>query len=130
MRPRSRDRRRFSTRRDPSSFLWDICRAGEAIQIFVRDRSFEDYAADLLVRSAVERQFEVIGEALKQLSRQAPEIEDRIPQARSIIGFRNLLIHGYAAVDDAIVWRTIQEDLPQLLLHVGKLLPGTDRTSQ
>jgi uncharacterized protein with HEPN domain len=62
----------------------------------------------------VERQFEIIGEALNQLSRVAPEMADRIPELPRIVAFRNLLIHGYAAVDHGLVWRTIEEKLPGL----------------
>jgi uncharacterized protein with HEPN domain len=69
------------------------------VEAFVGDATADGYARDALLRSAVERQLEIIGEALNQLSRVAPEIADRIPELRRIVAFRNLLIHGYAAVD-------------------------------
>jgi uncharacterized protein with HEPN domain len=56
-------------RRDPRSFLWDVCNAADAIASFVHGRSFGDYSTDRMLRSAVERQFEIIGEALSQLAR-------------------------------------------------------------
>lgn len=80
------------------------------------------YRANRLVRAAVERQFEIIGEALNQLSRRAPDLTARIPELRAIVAFRNLLIHGYASVDDAIVWRTVKEKLPALLAVLDALL--------
>ena len=56
------------------------------------------------VTAAVERKLEVIGEALNQLSKRSPELAQRVPHWREIIGFRNVLIHGYATIDHARVW--------------------------
>jgi uncharacterized protein with HEPN domain len=75
-----------------------------------------------MLRSAVERQCEILGEALNRLSRAAPELASRIPELSRAVAFRNLLIHGYATVDDATVWRVVTEDLPVLATHVSKLL--------
>jgi uncharacterized protein with HEPN domain len=66
------------------------------------------------LRSAVERQFEIVGEALAQLARLDVAMSARIPDIRAIIAFRNALIHGYALVDRARVWRVVQENLPPL----------------
>ena len=73
-------------------------------------------------RAAVERQFEIMGEALNQLSRRAPDLTARIPELRAIVAFRNLLIHGYASVDDAIVWRAVTEKIPALRTALDDLL--------
>ncbi len=86
--------------RDPRVFLWDAHSAVEAILEFVAGKTFADYSADRLLRSAVERQFEIIGEALNQLYKIEPAWAERIPQAPQIVAFRNLLIHGYASVND------------------------------
>lgn len=94
--------------------LWDAIRSAEAIQTFIRDRSFSDYTADEMLRAAVERKFAIIGEALNQLSQLDPELAARIPERRQIIAFRNLLIHGYAAVRDSRVWQIAHEELPRL----------------
>ena len=53
----------------------------------------------------MERKFEIVGEALAQLSKLAPDLAGRVPHLKRIIGFRNALIHGYASVDNAQVWR-------------------------
>ena len=87
-------------RRDPRSFLWDVREAADAIKQFTQGRRFDDYATDLMLRSAVERQFEIIGEALSQLTRVDEVLAARIPELRQIIGFRNALIHGYDQIDD------------------------------
>jgi uncharacterized protein with HEPN domain len=74
------------------------------------------------VRAAVERQFEIIGEALNQLSKAAPEIVKQIPDSARIIAFRNILVHGYAVLDHSIVWSVVQEHLPELETRVQSLL--------
>lgn len=108
--------------RDPRAFLWDASESAAAIVEFARGRTFDDYVADRMVRSAMEREFEIIGEALSQLSKLAPDIAQRIPELAQAVGFRNVLIHGYAAVNHATVWRTIHEDLPRLHDHAVQLL--------
>jgi uncharacterized protein with HEPN domain len=70
----------------------------------------------------VERQFEIVGEALNQLSRTAPDLAAQVPDSARIIAFRNILIHGYAIVDDEIVWRATQENLPALRAALDALL--------
>ena len=57
---------------DPRAWLWDVRRAADSIAAFVESRSFADYAADLMLRSAVERQFEIAGEAFNRLSQEVP----------------------------------------------------------
>ena len=91
-------------------------------------RSFDDYAGDLMFRSAVERQFEIIGEALNQLSRADPALAAQIPDFRQVISFRNALIHGYAQIDDAEVWRAIEVGLPHLRARVAVLLAELGET--
>jgi uncharacterized protein with HEPN domain len=108
--------------RDPKAYVWDAKTAADAIADFVAGRTFEQYKADLLLRSAVERQFEIVGEALNQLSRVAPELAAQVPDIGRIIAFRNILIHGYAIVDDEIVWRATRENLPGLRAKLASLL--------
>lgn len=65
--------------RDPRAYLWHARRAAAFVVDFVADRSWAEYEADPLLRSAVERQFEIIGEALGQLGRAAPELAGSVP---------------------------------------------------
>jgi uncharacterized protein with HEPN domain len=109
-------------RREPGAYLWDVREAADAILGFTRGRGIEDYLGDLLLRSAVERQFEILGEALSQLSKTTPEIARKIPDLPQVVAFRNLLIHGYAAVDHPTVWETIQVHVPVLRRRVAELL--------
>lgn len=100
--------------RDPRAYLWDIQEASGAILEFTASKSFEDYVSDRMLRSAVERQFEIIGEALSQLCKLDSNWALHIPDAPQIIAFRNVLIHGYATVNDKTVWLTVQDSLPKL----------------
>jgi uncharacterized protein with HEPN domain len=113
-------------RRDPHEYLWDAYQAGQALNRFREGKSFADYEADEMLRSAVERQFEIVGEALNQLSQVNPELASRIPQLRRIVGFRNVLIHGYAAIEDAQVWQTLATRLPELQRVLRELLDSAD----
>ena len=108
--------------RDGFKYLYDVKIAAEKIQAFTRGRQYADYQSDDLLRSAVERQFEVIGEALNQLSQRQPETCRCISGFRRAIAFRNILIHGYAEIDDEVVWGVLENDLPTLLDDVLTLL--------
>ena len=108
--------------RDARAFLWDAHAAAEAILEFVDGKTYADYTSDRLLRSAVERQFEIIGEALNQLCKLEPHWAERIPDVPQIVAFRNLLIHGYASVNDMTVWHTIQASLPNLYDTIARLL--------
>lgn len=116
-------------RRDARAFLWDAGEAIHAIQAFVSGIGPDDYAANALLHSAVERKFEIIGEALNQLSKLDPALAARIPDLAQIVAFRNLLIHGYAAVDHPRVWRIVQESLPRLRAAVATLLDEIGNTA-
>lgn len=95
-------------------FLWDAQQAAELISGFVAGKTFADYGQDVMLKSAVERQFEIVGEALNALSKIAPEIAEAIPELGRIVAFRNVLIHGYATVDDRLVWGVVEGKLPLL----------------
>lgn len=109
-------------KRDPKVYLWDAKRAIDSIKQFTSGKNLADYVADQMLRSAVERQFEIMGEALSQLAKTAPDVGAQIPDLPRIVAFRNILIHGYAVVDNEIVWRAIQENLPDLLTVLQNLL--------
>ena len=105
-----------------AKYLWDVQRAVERINRFIAGRTFDDYLADDMLSAAVERQFEIIGEALVRLRRIAPDVIAMLPDVPEIIGFRNVLVHAYGDVDSKEVWGTIENDLPRLRAAVANLL--------
>ena len=88
---------------DARKLLWDAREAAERIARFTTGKTFAEYEADDYFRSAVERQFEIIGEAFGQLRRVDPATAAAIPELPRIVAFRNVLIHGYASVDNKLV---------------------------
>ena len=107
---------------DAKKYLWDVRESAERINRFTSGRSFDDYLKDEMLRAAVERQFEIIGEALNQLSKREPDRAKRIPDLARVVAFRNILIHGYATVDDRLVWGVLESQLPALLQAVKSML--------
>jgi uncharacterized protein with HEPN domain len=108
--------------RDPRVYLWDALKAADAIAEFTYGKSRQNFEESLLLRSAVERQFQIIGEALHQLARIAPEMAAQLPDLPRIVAFRNVLVHGYAVVDNETVWQAVQDHLPVLRQSLRHLL--------
>ena len=109
-------------RLEARKYLYDIRHAAELVAEFTRGRIFADYESDLMLQSAVERQFEIIGEATNQLARTDEAVVNRISGHQRIIAFRNVLIHGYADVDDRLVWDVVETSLPTLVQEIEALL--------
>lgn len=107
---------------DARKLLWDALQAVERATRFTHDKTFDDYIADELLRSAVERQLEIVGEALNQLSRIDAQLASAIPELRRIVGFRNVLVHGYATVDNRIVWGIVATNLEPLRRSLDQIL--------
>jgi uncharacterized protein with HEPN domain len=102
--------------------LHDIREAASRTAKFTQGRSLEDYRRDDMLRAAVERQFEIIGEALGRLAKLDESVAARIAEHRRIIAFRNILVHGYAEVDDRLVWDIVETKLPTLRREIDALL--------
>lgn len=109
-------------RLEARKYLFDIQHAANLLAEFTAGKQFEDYAQGAMLRAAVEREFEIIGEALAQLARLDDALAGRISEHRRIIAFRNLLIHGYADIDDRLVWDIVETKLPTLRSEIAELL--------
>jgi len=109
-------------RLETKKYLHDIQEAAALVAEFTAGKRLADYETDAMLRSAVERQFEIIGEALAQLARLDEGVASQISDYHRIISFRNILIHGYADVDDQIVWDIVESKLPALHREVRALL--------
>jgi uncharacterized protein with HEPN domain len=103
-------------------YLFDIRQACERLLRFTSGKSLHDYNRDDMLRSAVERQFEIVGEALNQMLALEPSLEDRVTASRQIVAFRNRLIHNYWAISNDVVWGILEADVPVLGREVDALL--------
>jgi len=113
---------------ETKKYLYDIARAAGAAEDFVKGKTFEDYSSDMMLRSAVERQLEIVGEALAQLARIDPATAAQINEYKRIIAFRNILIHGYAEIDHRIVWSVLETKLPAVRQEAEALLGARKRS--
>ena len=109
-------------RLEARKYLYDIQNAIALLQEFTAGKGLADYEREPMLRAAVERKFEIIGEALTQLAKSDAEIAGGISEHHRIIAFRNILIHGYADVDDRLVWDVVETKLPILSKEVETLL--------
>ena len=104
-----------------NKFLYDIQEAIESIESYIDEiKDFNIYKSNKMIRRAVEREFEIIGEALNSIDKLNPQIS--ISSKSQIIGMRNRIIHGYDKIDDEIVWGTIIRHLPVLKNEVVNLM--------
>ncbi len=102
--------------------LIDVLQAAEEIQDFVRGMDFKAYQNNHVTQRAVERDFEIIGEALNRTKNSDSKLLQKISEHHRIIGFRNILIHGYDVVDEAIVWQAVTKHLPILVREIKEIL--------
>lgn len=109
-------------RPDSPKHLEDIRDAAAFVLEATRGASLQGYLENRLLRQAVERNFEIIGEALNRLRKADTETAARIGETARIVAFRNILAHGYNTIDHEIVWHLIRQDLPSLLETVEGLL--------
>lgn len=107
--------------RTPRLYICDILESIEKIQRYILNLTFEEFVNSPMVRDAVARNFEIIGEAG---SRVPEELQDRYPQVPwfKMKAIRNIMAHEYFRVDLSIVWETATVDLPQLLPPIQKIL--------
>lgn len=112
------------TRRDVRAYLFDIVEACDLVAGFIAGKSFTDYARDPMLRSAVERQAIIIGEALAQISQFWPDQMENFPDRSGIVGFRNHVVHGYFTTNHGKVWDIATVHVPPFRALVVSLLDG------
>jgi len=103
-------------------YLWDMLDAAKAVREFVRGKTFGDYIKDRMLRGAVERHVEIIGEAARRVSDGLKEAHLEVPW-RSIVGQRNILAHEYGEVRHETIWNVATRELPGLVAALEAMLP-------
>ena len=112
---------------DIPKYLYDALDAVKAIEMFTSGVTYPIYLQQNMIQAAVERKFEIIGEALHRVEHADSNIFEQIPDARRIVGFRNILAHGYDVIDQEVVWDVIKRHLLPLKAKLQQLLAGYDK---
>jgi uncharacterized protein with HEPN domain len=102
--------------------LIDIIQTAEEIETFTRGMDFKAYKENIVTQRAIERDFEIIGEALNRIKKIDEKYLEGISEHHRIIGFRNILIHGYDSINELIVWNAVEKHLPILKREVQKMI--------
>jgi uncharacterized protein with HEPN domain len=102
--------------------LYDIKNAIDEIDMFFsnREKRFDDYTKDIILKRAIERNLEIIGEAMGRILKEEPNFS--IQNAKRIIGLRNQIIHGYDSVSDENIWSIVINHIPKLKEEIAQLL--------
>jgi uncharacterized protein with HEPN domain len=106
---------------DPG-LLFEMLSAAEAVVRFVSGRTRQDYDSDEMLRSAVERKVEIVGEACRGLSKQIRIAHPEIAWQK-IYSTRNILAHDYDRIDSDVMWRIATIHAPELIVQLRKLIP-------
>ena len=102
--------------------LHDAKIASEKILRYTSGRTLQEFLSDDYFQSAVERQFEVLAEALKGAASLTPELWDVFPELSQINGLRNRIAHSYDDLDFVALWETVTDDISPLLVRIDEAL--------
>jgi len=107
---------------DIKKWLFDILQSIEEVESFYegKARIFEEYVKDIKTKRAIERDIEIIGEAVNRIVKKNPNFN--LVNSRQIIGTRNRIIHGYDMISDDMIWSIVINHLPKLKVEVEQLL--------
>ncbi len=108
--------------REAGAHLWDAAEAAKLVCEFASGRTKAEFNSDLVIRSAIERQLEILGEALKRLRRDDADTAARVPGLDRIVGMRNVLAHEYGDIDYEILWRATTTEIPTLIPILNQLV--------
>lgn len=105
-------------------WLYDIKLSIEEIELYFEGKEFNffEYRKNTMLKRAVERDLEIIGEAVNRILKKDPDFENKISEAKSIIGLRNQVIHAYDNISDENIWSILINHLPKLKSEVNSLI--------
>ncbi len=106
-----------------AAWLWDMLDAAQAVSEFIRDKTFAQYVADRLLRSAVERQIEIVGEAARKVSSEFQQLPPEILW-RPIIAQRHVLAHEYGELRHDLLWRVATVHIPKFITALTPFVPS------
>jgi len=112
----------MSPKKKDDSHLWDMMDAAKAIEAFVSGHSLHDYLSNRMLRGAVERHLEIIGEAAGRISQELRGAHPEIPWQK-VVGLRNVLIHEYGDTEDVLVWEVASVHILDLIGKLQCLIP-------
>lgn len=105
-----------------AGLLWDMLRAAREVQAFTAGKSYQDYEGSLVLRRAVERSIQIIGEASAKISKEFRQAHPDVPW-RPITAQRHILVHDYGEIDDEKIWRVATHYVPELIEQIEPLVP-------
>lgn len=114
---------------DDPAFLWDMLDAALAVASFIESRTYRDYLQDRMLRGAVERHLEILGEAAGRISQPFQKDHPEIPW-RQIIGLRNVLAHDYGEIKNDKIWFVATESIRPLIVALEPHIPPTHDIQQ
>ncbi len=114
-------RKKIFMPRKLEAYIEEILETIAMVESFLSGLDFDSYTNDNRTKAAVERKLLNIGEALNQMNSVANDLENKITDFKKIVGFRNILVHGYFGVDDALVWDVVTNKLDQLRKDINEL---------
>ena len=103
-------------------YFEDIQESCADIRQFLQNKTLEEYQSDKMLKAAVERKLEIIGEAVNKASKIDPAVRENLPEAGKLIGLRNRLIHGYDSIIHPQIYQSAKDLLPDLERKVGERL--------
>jgi len=105
-----------------NAYLWDMLDAARAIEQFTAGKTVSDYTSDRMLRGAVERHLEIIGEAANKVSNSFRDAHPDVPWRR-IINQRHVLAHEYGEIKHELIWNVVTDHIPELIGQMEKLVP-------
>lgn len=113
--------------KDEKSFLWDMLDAAQTVRTFVSSRSYHDYQNDRMLRNAVERNIEIIGEAASKVAKGFRDAHPEVPW-QQITSQRHVLAHEYGELEDELLWKVATIRVPELIAILEKIIPSRPET--